>query len=104
MPDPNLDYYERNAAAFFAETVAVDMGSLHRRFLSRLPERAAILDAGCGSGRDARAFAALGHQITAFDACPGLVALAEAHLGQTVHCLQLRDIAWERQFDGIWAC
>ncbi|MCF7991839.1 MAG: class I SAM-dependent methyltransferase [Thiohalocapsa sp.] len=104
MPDPNLDYYERNAAAFFAETVAVDMGSLHRRFLSRLPERAAILDAGCGSGRDARAFAALGHQITAFDACPGLVALAEAHLGQTVHCLQFRDIAWERQFDGIWAC
>lgn len=104
MPDLNIDYYQQNAVTFFAETVAVDMTTLYGRFLPLLPERAHILDAGCGSGRDARAFAKLGHHVTAFDASSALVALAETHLGQPVHCLRFQDIAWQDAFDGIWAC
>jgi SAM-dependent methyltransferase len=104
VPDLNIDYYQQNAGTFFADTVEVDMTPLYRRFLPLLPERAHILDAGCGSGRDARAFAKLGHRVTAFDASSPLVALAEAHLGQRVHCLRFQDIAWHDEFDGIWAC
>jgi SAM-dependent methyltransferase len=103
LPDVNIDYYEQNAEAFFAETVQVDMSSLYCSFLPLLPEPAHILDAGCGSGRDARVFAKLGHHITAFDASPALVALAQTHLGEAVHCLRFQDIAWHEEFDGIWA-
>ena len=75
-----------------------------RRFLTPLRNQAQILDTNCGSGHDARAFADLGHRVTAFDASPALVALAETHLGQPVQCLRFQDITWQEQFDGIWAC
>jgi SAM-dependent methyltransferase len=104
VSDLNIDYYQQNAGAFFAATVEVDMTPLYRRFLPLLPEAAHILDAGCGSGRDARAFGKLGHGVTAFDASSALVALAKHHLGQSVHCLRFQDIAWQDKFDGIWAC
>jgi len=80
------------------------MTPLYRRFLPLLADQAQILDAGCGSGRDASAFAKLGHLVTAFDASPAFIALAETHFGQPVHCLRFQDIAWQEQFDGIWAC
>lgn len=104
MPSMTIDYYEQNAEPFFSETVEVNMSSLYRCFLPLLPARADILDAGCGSGRDARAFADLGHAVTAFDASPALVTLAEQHLGQPVSCLRFQDITWYDAFDGIWAC
>ena len=89
---------------FFADTVDVDMTPLYRCFLPLLPEQAHVLDAGCGSGRDALAFAKLGYRVTAFDASPALVALAESHLRRPVQCLHFQDIAWRETFDGIWAC
>ncbi len=104
MSDVNIDYYQHNAGTFFADTVQVDMAPLYGRFLPLLPEQARILDAGCGSGRDAGAFAKLGHGVIAFDASPALVALAEDHLGQPVQRLRLQDITWQDEFDGIWAC
>jgi SAM-dependent methyltransferase len=104
MSGLNIDFYQQNAETFFSDTVNVDMTPLYRRFFRGLPQQADILDAGCGSGRDARAFAKLGHRVTAFDASPALVALAEAYFGQPVQCLRFQDIAWREQFDGIWAC
>ena len=100
----NIDYYQQQAKTFFADTVEVDMTPLYRRFLSLLSDQVHILDAGCGSGRDALAFAKLGYTVTAFDACPALVGLAEGHFGQPVHCVRFQDITWQEQFDGIWAC
>jgi 2-polyprenyl-3-methyl-5-hydroxy-6-metoxy-1,4-benzoquinol methylase len=70
------------------------MTPLFGRFLPLLPDEAQILDAGCGSGRDALSFAKRGHRIMAFDASPALVALAQCHLGSPVQCLRLQDIDW----------
>ncbi|KAA6182256.1 class I SAM-dependent methyltransferase [Thiohalocapsa marina] len=80
------------------------MAPLHRRFLSLLRNPAHVLDAGCGSGRDALAFATLDCAVTAFDASPALVELAEQHCGQPVQCLRFQDVTWQSEFDGIWAC
>ncbi|MBN2885897.1 MAG: class I SAM-dependent methyltransferase, partial [Chromatiaceae bacterium] len=99
-----IGYYDTHATAFFAETVEVDMGALHARFLARLEPGARILDAGCGSGRDARAFRARGYAVTAFDASPTLAALASAHCGCAVEVLRFEDVSWRECFDGIWAC
>ena len=100
----NVKYYEDNAETFAAGTINVDMASLYNRFLPGLPDQARILDAGCGSGRDARAFAELGYQVTAFDASPALVRLAERHFGSSVKCVRFQEVLWQQTFDGIWAC
>ncbi|MBQ1784525.1 MAG: hypothetical protein II007_12820 [Gammaproteobacteria bacterium] len=50
------DYYNTQAEQFVADTLAVDMAELYAPFLSTLPISGHLLDAGCGSGRDALAF------------------------------------------------
>lgn len=100
----DMDYYERNANSYFDATVDVDMSPLYQRFLPLLPSAARILDAGCGSGRDLRAFAKLGYRVTAFDASPALAALAEAYAGQPVYRARFQDIHWRESFEGVWAC
>ncbi|MFP4247126.1 MAG: class I SAM-dependent methyltransferase [Halochromatium sp.] len=102
--DPTLAYYDCEAQSFFATTVDVDMSSLYKRFLRELVGGAAILDAGCGSGRDARAFRERGYAVTAMEPCPALAALAEAHCGLSVEIRRFQDIDWVGRFDGIWAC
>jgi SAM-dependent methyltransferase len=77
---------------------------LYARFLAQLRADSHILDAGCGSGRDARAFLARGYAVTAFDASPTLAALASAHGGLPVQVRRFQEIDWHGEFDGIWAC
>jgi SAM-dependent methyltransferase len=102
--DPTLAYYENQAETFFAETVEVDMAPLYARFLARVPPGGQILDAGCGSGRDALAFRRLGYGRTAFEASPASARLASAHCGLAVEVRRFREIEWEGRFCGIWAC
>jgi len=102
--DPTLDYYRQRAAAFFAVTAGVDMAPLHTRFLASLPSGARILDAGCGSGRDAKAFGALGYDVVAFDASPELARLASAHCGFEVAARSFDDVEEVDAYDGIWCC
>lgn len=104
MSGANIDYYEQNAEDFFASTVLVDMASLHSRFLAKIPSGGHILDAGCGSGRDAKAFSKLGFRVTAFDGAPSLARLASQHLGQNVSVRKFADIDEVACYDGVWAC
>jgi SAM-dependent methyltransferase len=97
-------YYNTNAESFFHATVNVDMSSLQARFLPHLGEGATILDAGCGSGRDAKAFKNLGHRVAAFDASAELAKLAAAHLQQDVPTRSFLDVDEVAVYDGIWAC
>jgi len=72
-----MDYYDDNADSYVKSTLRVDMQPLYERFLPLLPAQAHILDAGCGSGRDAKCFIQNGYQVTAFDASVKIAALAE---------------------------
>ena len=45
-----------------------DMSYERDRFISLLPAGGKVLDAGCGSGRDSKAFLEQGFEVTAFDA------------------------------------
>jgi SAM-dependent methyltransferase len=102
--DETLDYYERNASAFIERTLAVPMESLYQPFLELVPLGGHILDAGCGSGRDAREFKRRGYRVTAIDASPELAGRASAVVGVAVEVLRFQDLAGESRFDGIWAC
>ena len=102
--NPNTEYYSQNARSFFDSTAFVDMSVLHDAFLSKLPAAAHILDAGCGSGRDAKAFADRGFTVSAFDASPELAALASQHCGFAVGVRTFADVLEVEAYDGIWCC
>ncbi|HAS8528132.1 TPA: class I SAM-dependent methyltransferase [Vibrio vulnificus] len=98
-------YYTKNAQSFFESTVSVDVQKLYDQFLPHLNPNGAILDAGCGSGRDAKHFKAQGFKVTAFDANQALVELASRHLEQNVIHAKFDTFRAEpNSFDGIWAC
>ena len=81
-----------------------NVNSLRERFLARVPRGGHILDAGYGSGRDARAFTVAGYQVTAFDASAEMIKRAAAYTGLDVRHMTFADMAWVEEFDGIWAC
>jgi len=104
MTTANIEYYEQNSAEFFNSTVTVDMADLQCRFLVHIPSGGLILDAGCGSGRDAKAFIDSGYRIVAFDASSALATLASQHIGQPVQVRVFSDVVEHACYDGIWAC
>ncbi len=80
------------------------MDALYQRFLPKLKAGAHILDAGCGSGRDARHFASLGFQVTAIDGSAAMARCASEYIGHPVRHLQFEALDYNAVFDGIWAC
>lgn len=79
-----INYYNQNAEIFFGSTVSVDMSSLHDKFLAQIALGGNLLDAGCGSGRDAKAFLQRGYSVIAFDGSAEMVRLASEHTGLPV--------------------
>jgi SAM-dependent methyltransferase len=100
----SVKYYDREAEKFILQTVNVDMRTLYDRFLPRISPGASILDAGCGSGRDARSFLSLGYRVTAFDASQRMAEHASAIAGIKVLCMSFEEVRWQNTFEGIWCC
>lgn len=98
------EFYIKNAQAFYDSTISVEAEELYSHFLPLLPAGGHILDAGCGSGRDAQAFIKKGFRVTAFDASKPLAALASQLLGQQVNSCTFKKFKSNTHFDGIWAC
>ena len=99
-----MNYYDKNASQFIESTFNVDMQSLYRYFLERLPKDSVILDVGCGSGRDSLAFKQLGYQVYAMDYSIELVKRAKELTGIDVQYRSFYDIDEHNTYDGIWAC
>lgn len=102
--DQTLEYYEKNTDAFVSTTKDVDVTELHDRFLALLPANACILDLGCGSGRDSKAFLDRGYRIRSVDGSPEMCRSASILTGQRVLCMMFNELAVESEFDGVWAC
>lgn len=101
---PTLTYYNQNATQFYASTISVEFTTTQQRFLSHLPESAIILDFGCGSGRDTKAFLDQGYRVEAIDGSVELCRLATAHTGIQVRHMLFQELSAVSKYDGIWAC
>jgi HKD family nuclease len=99
-----IAYYNATASRFFSDTVDVDMSELHQRFVAAIPDGGVILDAGCGSGRDSKAFLDRGYRVSAFDGSPDLVEKATDIIGQQVRLCRFEEFGDRDCYDGIWAC
>jgi SAM-dependent methyltransferase len=100
----SIGFYDENAEDFFARTKDLPPLPQLARFTALLPPGGRVLDAGCGSGRDARLFRQMGFQVTATEAAPRLAALASGHAGVQVLVKRFDEMAWREAFDGVWAC
>ena len=103
----SIGYYDQNARPFFEGTAAARMDDLHARVLAHVPAGGRVLDAGCGSGRDALAFHRAGYQVQAFDGSAAMVALAREHTGLAVRQMRFEEVegpdAFGGGFDLVWA-
>lgn len=102
--DSNIEYYNINAASFVAGTQNVDMSLWRDKFESYLADGGRILDAGCGSGRDSKAFKQHGFSVVAFDASKEMCKATSELIDQEVLQMKFQEIDFEEEFDGIWAC
>lgn len=98
-----INYYNNNAKEFCEGTLQADMSLCRNMFLKYMVANGHILDAGCGSGRDSKAFQELGCAVSAFDASEEICRFATEYLGQEVQCRRFEDVTEENCYDGIWA-
>ena len=78
-----LAHYRTSAEGFREGTRDHDVSQNIEALLRHIqaPAPLAILDFGCGPGRDLRAFKALGHEPIGLDGCPEFAAMARADSG-----------------------
>ena len=99
-----LKYYNENAEQYCEQTMNGDMTESYNHFLVLLPDKAYILDFGCGSGRDSKHFLEKGYTVRAIDGSERLCELASEYIGQKVECMKFDELSDESTYDGIWAC
>ncbi|MEO8299597.1 MAG: methyltransferase domain-containing protein [Burkholderiales bacterium] len=101
-----LAHYDQHAEAFWQGTRDHDVHQNIEALLRHIdgPPPLAILDLGCGPGRDLMAFKALGHAPVGLDGAPQFVAMARAHSGCEVWQQNLLSLALPlARFDGVFA-
>lgn len=102
--DSTILYYEKHAGEYVSRTKGFDLSSLYRSFLALIPAKGVILDVGCGSGRDLKAFRERGFTAIGMDASRTLVDIAQRYSGAECLVRRFDEIDWCSHFDGVWAC
>jgi SAM-dependent methyltransferase len=97
------EYYNRNARAYYDQTVNLEISNRYNQFLKFIPLNGKILDDGCGSGRDSLFFKQQGYSVVSFDISKDLVDLASRLIGQKVLHMSFNELNFENEFNGIWA-
>lgn len=99
-----ISYYNTNAQAFTEGTVNVDFTATQNKVLDKLKPGAAILDFGCGSGRDTKYFLEKGYAVEAIDGSAELCKLASDYTGIKVKHMLFQELQEVEKYDAIWAC
>ncbi len=98
------NFYNENAKEFFESTIDSNMEKIYIRFENHLKKNDKILDLGCGSGRDSKYFKEKNFQVVSIDYSEELCKLAKENLNLDVICMDIKNIDYFEEFNGIWAC
>ena len=72
-------------------------------FLDRLPPDGAVLELGCGGGRDAARIRERGFAVDATDAVPALVTRANQAFALGARVMAFHELEGEAAYAGVWA-
>ena len=101
--DPDtIAFYQDRAAHWVFHSGAAHSHQLDA-FLDRLPPVAAVLELGCGGGRDAAHIRQRGFAVDATDATPALVARANQAFALGARVMAFHELDAEAAYDGVWA-
>ena len=98
-----IEFYNTNAQKYSSYSYEHEKGELYQKFLNYLPEKASILDAGCGAGWDTKFFLKNGYTVTALDASVKLLEVIETHKNLEKIESDFLNFKSKIIFDGIWA-
>ena len=104
MDAGTIAYYDSNAERYAAATFEAVPDKAREVFLGYLGKGSAILDLGCGSGRDSMEFLSRGHRVTAVDGSSKMCRIASENTGLDVRCMLFSELDFVDAFDGVWAC
>jgi SAM-dependent methyltransferase len=97
-----LAFYEREARVYTAQPSDGRFPWL-TPFLDALAPGAAILELGCGGGRDAEEMIRRGFRVTPTDGSPAMAAEAERRLGRPVRVMPFDALDADADHDAVWA-
>jgi 2-polyprenyl-3-methyl-5-hydroxy-6-metoxy-1,4-benzoquinol methylase len=104
-----LEYYNNNVRSLLGRYNSANVTSLHKRLLNCFPEGAKLLDAGCGSGRDADFMIRMNYDVLAVDASDSMIQGAVKHFPllrnscrQIIIPGELSQLG-QNSFDGIYS-
>jgi ubiquinone/menaquinone biosynthesis C-methylase UbiE len=100
-----INWYDANAEKYAADSDGITFESTARQFLEKLNPNPKILEAGCGSGRDAITLSELGAEVTGVDASEGLIAVAKKKSLDIEFLVgNFLDLPFlDETFDGVWS-
>ena len=106
IADLTLDHYNRQADNFWEGTRGHDVSQNIEALLQAIEGEPpfAILDFGCGPGRDLKVFAELGHRATGLEGAARLAEMARVHGGGEVWRQDFLELELpDKHFDGVFA-
>lgn len=99
-----VSFYNKNAKNYVEQTKGLKgLKENIVKFLDKLPKGGHILEAGCGSGREAKTYIEEGFKVTAFDGSKPLADLASKNIGQVVRHMEYKDVKDVEKYDGVSA-
>lgn len=108
--DSTLSFYEEKAQLYAGQwNNPALMSDPRSRVMSAVPSPATVLDLGCGTGRDALAFAAEGYQVTGLDYSEAMLTEAVSHCASAgldasgFICGDMRSLPFpDASFEVVW--
>ena len=106
MSEITIEHYDRVADDYWYGTRNHDVSQNYEALLEAIEGKPphAILDMGCGPGRDLQHFHSLGHEVVGLDGSGALVSMARSYSGcEVLHQNFLEMELPESHFDGVFA-
>lgn len=103
MDRETLAYYSDEAQTYAEFIGDADDNPWLLKFMSMLPEGAAVLDFGCGHGWASAVMAARGFDVTPLDGAPGFAGIARDCYGLEMRVQTFEALDDVAAFDGIFA-
>ena len=103
--DDTIDWYDANADAYASATAAAIPIKAIEKFLTYLPAKPAVLEAGCGAGWESTVFVERGANVTGVDISEGLLDVArKRNPAVEYHRANFLELPFPyASFDGVWS-